>query len=39
MRDSPAIKPEDTQSTDYKMDAVATVLPSARKRGMRTILG
>ena len=32
------IKPEDTQSTDYKMDAVATVLPSAKKRGMRTIL-
>src|SRR5262249_20807288 len=32
------IKPEDTQSTDYKMDAVATVLPSAKKRGMRTSL-
>src|SRR6476646_9043577 len=34
-----AIKPQDTQSSDYgKVDVVATVLPAAKKRGMRTIL-
>jgi hypothetical protein len=34
-----AIKPEDTQSTDYgNVDVVSTVLPAAKKRGVRTIL-
>jgi hypothetical protein len=33
------IQPQDTQSTDYgKVDVVATVLPAAKKRGVRTIL-
>src|SRR5438270_779953 len=34
-----AINAQDTQSSDYgKVDVVATVLPAAKKRGMRTIL-
>src|SRR5574340_403287 len=34
-----AIKPEDTRSRDYgDLDIVATVLPAAKKRSMRTIL-
>src|SRR5262249_6030897 len=34
-----AIKPEDTRAPDYgRFDVVETVLPAAKKRGMRTIL-
>ena len=33
------IRPEDTRSPDYgNLDVIATVLPAAKKRGMRTIL-